>query len=47
MRAKLEAATLALRNGVRRVRIAGLDGITDHAVGTVVSLTTTPSRELA
>ncbi len=47
MRAKLEAATLALRNGVRRVRIAGLEGITDPAVGTVVSLTTTPSRELA
>ena len=47
MRAKLEAATMALRNGVRRVRVAGLAGITDHSAGTVVSLTTTNSREHA
>lgn len=47
MRAKLEAATMALRNGVRRVRITGLDGITDPAAGTVVSLTTNTSREEA
>lgn len=47
MRAKLEAAVLALRNGVRRVRIAGLEGITDHSVGTVVSLSSTSSREHA
>ncbi|MCE9602229.1 MAG: acetylglutamate kinase [Gemmatimonadetes bacterium] len=47
MRAKLEAATMALRNGVRRVRIAGLAGITDPSVGTVVSLTTTNSRDHA
>lgn len=47
MRAKLEAATMALRNGVRRVRIAGLAGITDPSVGTIVSLTTTNSRDHA
>jgi acetylglutamate kinase len=47
MRAKLEAATMALRNGVRRVRIAGLAGITDPSAGTVVSLTTTNSRDHA
>ena len=47
MRAKLEAATMALRNGVRRVRIAGLAGITDQSAGTVVSLTTTNSRDHA
>ncbi len=47
MRAKLEAATMALRNGVRRVRVAGLAGITDHSAGTVISLTTTNSREHA
>ncbi|MHB1298093.1 MAG: acetylglutamate kinase [Gemmatimonadaceae bacterium] len=38
MRAKLEAATAALRNGVKRVRIAGLDGINDRAAGTAISL---------
>jgi len=38
MRAKLEAATDALRNGVRRVRIAALDGITDASVGTAITL---------
>lgn len=37
MRAKLEAATTALRNGVRRVRIANLDGVTNIAVGTAVT----------
>ncbi len=37
MRAKLEAATLALRNGVRRVRIAGLEGITDRTAGTLIT----------
>lgn len=47
MRAKLEAAVLALRNGVRRVRVAGLEGITDHAVGTMVSLSTMSSKEHA
>ena len=47
MRAKLEAATMALRNGVRRVRVAGLAGVTDPSAGTVVSLTTTNSREHA
>jgi acetylglutamate kinase len=36
MRAKLEAALLALRNGVRRVRIAGLEGITDRSAGTLL-----------
>ena len=36
MRAKLEAAALALRNGVRRVRIAGLDGINDRHAGTLL-----------
>ena len=38
MRAKLEAAAAALRNGVKRVRIAGLDGINDRAAGTAISL---------
>lgn len=47
MRAKLEAATLALRNGVRRVRVAGLEGITDTSVGTIVSMSNTTSREHA
>ena len=47
MRAKLEAAMLALRNGVRRVRIAGLEGITDRSVGTVVSSSTIGNREHA
>ena len=47
MRAKLEAATTALRNGVRRVRITGLAGIADPSVGTVVSLATINSREHA
>lgn len=37
MRAKLEAATLALRNGVRRVRIAGIEGITDRSAGTIIT----------
>lgn len=46
MRAKLEAATLALRNGVRRVRIAGIEGITDRAAGTIITqppITTSPA----
>lgn len=47
MRAKLEAATSALRNGVRRVRIAALDGITDTGVGTTVTLQTTRSQDPA
>lgn len=37
MRAKLEAAVLALRNGVRRVRIAGLEGINDRSTGTLIT----------
>jgi acetylglutamate kinase len=41
MRAKLDAATAALRNGVRRVRIADLDGVTDSSVGTAVTISTT------
>ncbi len=44
MRAKLEAATAALRNGVRRVRVANLDGVTDSSVGTSVSLHHTISK---
>lgn len=36
MRAKLEAATSALRNGVRTVRIASLDGIANRAEGTAI-----------
>ncbi|MDH5234639.1 MAG: acetylglutamate kinase [Gemmatimonadota bacterium] len=47
MRAKLEAAVAALRNGVRRVRIASLAGIADPAVGTIISLAPNPSRDLA
>lgn len=47
MRAKLEAATSALRNGVRRVRIAALDGVTDTAVGTSVTLQSTRSQDPA
>jgi acetylglutamate kinase len=46
MRAKLEAAQLALRNGVRRVRIAALDGVTDPTVGTAVMLNHNSSRDL-
>ena len=47
MRAKLEAATTALRNGVRRVRIAALDGVTDTGVGTTVTLQPTRSQDPA
>jgi acetylglutamate kinase len=47
MRAKLEAATSALRNGVRRVRIANLDGVTNSTVGTAVSLQHTISKDHA
>jgi acetylglutamate kinase len=45
MRAKLEAAASALRNGVRRVRVANLDGVTDSSVGTAVSLHHTTSKD--
>ena len=45
MRAKLEAAVAALRNGVRRVRIAALSGVADPAVGTLISLAAHPSRD--
>src|SRR5690606_25081516 len=38
MRAKLEAAEHALRNGVRRVRIASIDGIGEPAAGTTITL---------
>ncbi len=44
MRAKLEAATAALRNGVRRVRVADLTGVTDTSVGTAVTLSPPTSR---
>lgn len=48
MRPKLEAAVTALRGGVRRVRIASLDGITDQSVGTTITLSPSPStRESA
>lgn len=47
MRAKLEAAISALRNGVRRVRIAALAGVADPSVGTVISLTPHSSRDSA
>ncbi len=47
MRAKLDAASQALRRGVGRVRIAGLDGITDLSVGTLVVSSTPSSRERA
>ncbi len=45
MRAKLEAATTALRNGVRRVRIASVAGITDLTMGTSITLTASSTRE--
>ena len=38
MRAKLEAALVTLRAGVRRVRIAPIAGITDPSAGTTISL---------
>jgi acetylglutamate kinase len=48
MKPKLEAAVTALRGGVRRVRIASLDGITDQSVGTTIGLAPSPStRESA
>lgn len=47
MLAKLEAAVTALKNGVRRVRIAGLDGITDQTVGTTIALAPHSTREPA
>lgn len=45
MRAKLEAAALALRNGVRRVRIAGLDGINDRHAGTLLLPASATTRD--
>lgn len=42
MAAKLEAALAALAGGVARVRIAGLDGIGDTAVGTRIVLSPSP-----
>ncbi len=45
MRAKLEAATSALRNGVRRVRVAPVAGIADVTVGTNITLTASSTRE--
>jgi acetylglutamate kinase len=47
MRAKLEAAVLALRNGVRRVRIAGLEGINDRSTGTMIIQSTSAPRGTA
>lgn len=47
MRAKLDAATSALRNGVRRVRIANLDGVTNTSVGTAVALHHPSSKDHA
>ena len=47
MRAKLEAAVSALRNGVRRVRIAALAGIADPSVGTIISLAPPSPRDSA
>jgi acetylglutamate kinase len=47
MLAKLEAAVTALKNGVRRVRIAGLEGITDQTVGTTIALAPHSTREPA
>lgn len=47
MRAKLEAASSALGNGVRRVRVANLDGVTDSSVGTAVSLQHPMSKDHA
>lgn len=44
MLAKLEAAQLALRNGVRRVRIASLDGIADGGAGTLITNSSSASR---
>jgi acetylglutamate kinase len=43
MAAKLEAAALALRGGVRRVRIGDLHAITDAAVGTRLVLSPVPA----
>jgi acetylglutamate kinase len=44
MRAKLEAAEQALRNGVRRVRIASIDGIASSGAGTTITLSAAASR---
>ena len=45
MRAKLEAAVMALRNGVRHVRIVALEGITNRAAGTTITLSASASRD--
>jgi len=45
MAAKLEAALSALRGGVGRVRIAGLDGIGDPGAGTRITLSSLPARD--
>lgn len=45
MRAKLEAAASALRNGVRAVRIAALEGIANRADGTAITSPTPVIRE--
>jgi acetylglutamate kinase len=42
MAAKLEAALAALRDGVGRVRITGLDGISDPRAGTHIALSLFP-----
>lgn len=47
MLAKLDAAVAALKNGVRRVRIASLDGIADQSVGTTISLGPNLTRDPA
>jgi acetylglutamate kinase len=47
MRAKLEAAVLALKNGARRVRIAGLEGINDRSSGTMIIQSTSAPRGTA
>lgn len=44
MRAKLEAAGQALRNGVRRVRIASVAGIIDSSAGTTITQSVPSSR---
>lgn len=46
MRAKLEAAAQALRNGVRRVRIASVAGIVDSHAGTTITQAVPSSRDI-
>jgi acetylglutamate kinase len=45
MRAKLEAAGQALRNGVRRVRIASVVGIVDASAGTTITQSVPSTRD--